>query len=80
MLIGVYYFFITNFYVVFISEHKLIGFMLVFIVKYTRYFTKKRTRTKLSNDSLDIDQNSSNTERLNQQSPKNQMLGKQEYT
>jgi hypothetical protein len=38
LLIGVYYFFITNFYLVFISEYKLIGFMLVFIVKYTRYF------------------------------------------
>ena len=58
----------------------MLGGILSVLIVLIRYFTKKRTRTKLSNDSLDIDQNSSNTERLNQQSPKNQMLGKQEYT
>ena len=57
----------------------MLGGILSVLIVLIRYFTKKRTRTKLSNDSLDIDQNSSNTERLNQQSQKNQ-LGKQEYT
>ena len=48
------------------------GFLSVLIV-LIRYFTKKQTPTKLSIDSL-------HTEHLNQQSQKNQVLGKQEYT
>lgn len=51
----------------------MLGGILSVLIVLIRYFTKKQTPTKLSNDSL-------NTEHLNQQSQKNQVLGKQEYT
>lgn len=51
----------------------MLGGILSVLIVLIRYFTKKQTPPKLRNDSL-------HTEHLNQQSQKNQVLGKQEYT